>query len=467
MAERVSAMSARSAAFDRVWPPALGLASRAVLQPLFGTRHLSVARWLPRYWGWSDEQRGAWQQRQLARVLGHAVTRVPYYRAAGCDPADLTTFPLVDKATMRNDVDRFRSERNWDRTVTKRTSGSTGDPWTYQLDRRAFTHMYGAQLAVFERHGYRYGQRRLYLGAPTAFGLERASGVKRIRHRLERVDASMTGLDINRPHSVVRAVRAADADAAMWYGYAGTIAAIGEAVVDEHLPVSGPRLIVTMAEKLQPGDRRTLETAFPSSAIVEEYGCNDGGVLAHSCPAGRLHLADSLSIVEVLDGHRRCEPGEEGDVIVTNLHARSMPFIRYRVGDRAVVGPTRCSCGEPGPTIDEITGRSGDRLELANGTILAPTAFTHCLRNMGDVRRWQVLQWSDRAVELRLDVTDTFDDHDRAALTGYVERMIGASIELSVTTTRPLLRTAGGKHRVIVGPGDLHVHDRPRELVGR
>ena len=62
---------------------------------------------------------------------------------------------------------------------------------------------------------------------------------------------------------------------------------------------------------------------------------------------GRFHVAENISLVEILDGDEPCPPGVEGDIVVTNLHAQALPFLRYRVGDRAVLGDGPCPCGLP------------------------------------------------------------------------------------------------------------------------
>lgn len=84
------------------------------------------------------------------------------------------------------------------------------------------------------------------------------------------------------------------------------------AVLKEGRRVRPPKAILSSSEVLLPEWRTQIETAF-GVRVADEYGCNDGGVLAQTCTADRFHVADNLSIVEVLDDHgRRCPPGAEG-----------------------------------------------------------------------------------------------------------------------------------------------------------
>jgi phenylacetate-CoA ligase len=83
--------------------------------------------------------------------------------------------------------------------------------------------------------------------------------------------------------------------------------------------------------------------------------------------SGDLHTCDDGVLIEVLVDGRPAEPGERGEVVVTNLHAYAMPFIRYRIGDVAT-REAPCGCGAPFAAIGEIRSSSGlplDRIQPA------------------------------------------------------------------------------------------------------
>ncbi len=60
-------------------------------------------------------------------------------------------------------------------------------------------------------------------------------------------------------------------------------------------------------------------------------------------------------------------PADEGDILVTHLHRRLQPLIRYRVGDRGRRINSRCTCGLNLPVI-ELDGRA-DELEVRIGDL--------------------------------------------------------------------------------------------------
>lgn len=439
-----------------LYPHLLSVAGYAVLERAAGERYLSIADWLRDFYAWPEERRRAWQRDRLLGVLDHATRHVPFYRdqLAGQDLADirLEDLPVVDKEPIKADENAFYSE-GWESMphIRKKTGGSTGVPLRYALDRRAWAHIYAAALHFRERTGFRYGERVVLLGAPTSMGLEGQNWKSRLRHRIERHNLALTGFEIGREASADRVRRADRVGAALWYGYAGTIAAMAEAVLEEEIDVVGPRAIVTTAEVLQPHWRGWIERAFGAQRLYDEYGCNDGGILSQSCGAGRFHLAENVSIVEILDADgRACPAGAEGDVAVTNLHARVLPFIRYKIGDRAVWGDGPCPCGTPGWTLERVVGRAGDHVRLPGGSEVTARTFAHVFKDTPSVRLWQVVQPDPGTIRVRVDVGAGFDDKQTGLIRDYIHRHCGDDVRVEITTDEPIDRTAGGKYRVVI-----------------
>ena len=437
-----------------LYPPALALATSLFIEPLTGSRYFSQAQWLRDFYSWPAPVRQSWQQERLQSVVRHATREVPFYRdllgRRASKAVHVEELPIVDKACIRGSMEAFLSDR-WERMphVSKKTGGTSGDPWQYPLDRAAWSHIYAAALQLRERAGYRYGERIVLLGSPPSLIPGGTSWKVRVRHRLERRVVSAAGMEIDRAASLKRLRSSGSGEAALWYGFAGTIAAMADAMLEQPVPIIPPRAIITTSETLQPPWRKRIERAF-GVPVVDEYACNDGGVLAHSCRRGRFHLADNVSLVEVLDGDTVCPPGVEGDVTVTNLHARVLPFLRYKVGDRAVLAEDECPCGHPGSTLERISGREGDRIRLPNGAELSALAFNELFKQTPSVRRWQVVQRDVRHITVRLDVQESFGEEEAGLIGRQFSEQCGDQVRIEVTISEEIERTPGGKHKVVV-----------------
>src|SRR5690606_22120872 len=92
--------------------------------------------------------------------------------------------------------------------------------------------------------------------------------------------------------------------------------------------------------------------------VVDEYGCTESGIIAFECPEGNRHIAGHNLYVEIIDPAtgKVVPTGEHGEVVITELHARAMPIIRYRVGDLARISTEKCRCGRATPVIADIVG---------------------------------------------------------------------------------------------------------------
>jgi phenylacetate-CoA ligase len=137
--------------------------------------------------------------------------------------------------------------------------------------------------------------------------------------------------------------------------------------------------------------------------VVDLYGSDEAGCIAWECPeCSGYHLAGDMLIVEVLTDGRPARPGERGEVVLTNLHSRAMPFIRYRLGDWVTLAAHLPRCGMPFPLIARVDGRSDDFIVLADGRSLPPHPFYHCIDPVPGVRRWRLTQ--DTRGRARLEV---------------------------------------------------------------
>ncbi|MGH3115084.1 MAG: phenylacetate--CoA ligase family protein, partial [Gaiellaceae bacterium] len=430
----------------------LDVAARHAIEPMVGAPYLSIARWLREFEGWPDERRRAWQEHRLETVIEGAATSVPFYRSLlgrGRRLRRLQNLPVVEKALIRMDMDAFRAD-GWRGKgyVEKATAGTTGDPWRYQLDKRAWAHIYGAQLRAWERTGYRYGDRIVVLGTPPSLVPGGGSTKARLRAAVERRTYAAAGIEVDRSSSLHRVRRALEARGVLWYGYAGMVTAMGEVVADAG-PLVGPTAIVTTSEPLPAEWRQRIEHGF-DAPVVDEYGCNDGGVLAASCAEGRFHVAENVSLVEILDGDDPCPPGVEGDIVVTNLHAEVLPFLRYRVGDRGVLGDGPCPCGLPGLTLARLAGRIGDRIKLPDGREIQFSTFGPIFWETPSVRRWQIVQRERRRVKVRLEVDPTFSTREAEHVRSGMVARVGTGVEVDIVTSEPIERTTAGKLKVLI-----------------
>ncbi|MFP6655270.1 MAG: hypothetical protein VCB25_06560, partial [Myxococcota bacterium] len=87
----------------------------------------------------------AWREGRLRALLRHCESNVPFYRDAireagmnvgrASDTSDLARLPIVDKSVLRSDYSRFFAEEGARPFEDWVTSGATGQPFAFRLDR--------------------------------------------------------------------------------------------------------------------------------------------------------------------------------------------------------------------------------------------------------------------------------------------------------------------------------------------
>ena len=363
-----------------------------------------LSEWRERQW----DEPSAFETRQssaLGALLGHALERVPYYaeRATGLtagtaasEPAAaLAAFPVLEKRDLVSHADSLTCEMHrggyWNLT-----GGSTGEPVRFLQDRVFQTGALATTMLFYEWAGMPHGARHVKLwGAPRDLG----SGRVALRRRAADWFFNRTTLDAfdMSERTMRRYVETiARSRPACLEGYADGLYELAVRVKRHGLPMSPPGSIVSSAGTLLPHMREEIESAF-GAGVFDRYGTREVGNVAAECDRHEgLHVFGETAIVEVVDeSGRPVGEGEEGDILVTCLLNYSMPLIRYRIGDRAVRGADRCSCGRPYPLLARVVGRSESCVRRRDGGVVLPEFFIHVIGveyNDGAIGKFQVVQ---------------------------------------------------------------------------
>lgn len=93
--------------------------------------------------------------------------------------------------------------------------------------------------------------------------------------------------------------------------------------------------------------------------VIDNYGCREVWNIAYGCRNGNLHLNDKTIIFEIIDdsGKIISSPNIYGNAVITSLVQKSMPFIRYKVGDKVCYDDIQCDCGRTSYVIKIWPGR--------------------------------------------------------------------------------------------------------------
>ena len=215
---------------------------------------------------------------------------------------------------------------------------------------------------------------------------------------------------------------------------------------------------MTGGEYLSDDLRKRLAETF-NCYVQTSYSCTEGGTVACECTHQHFHINDDWLIVEPVD--KEGNPVADGvlsdKILLTNLYNYAQPFIRYEVTDRVIMHHESCPCGNPSPWI-ELEGRTDDITVFMQGEkeiSIAPLAVYAVLKEVENLRRFQVLVYNGNKVHLRIEQKQGADktavfEKAREALVNYLAVQGVANVYITLLEELPQQDANSGKFKHII-----------------
>lgn len=112
------------------------------------------------------------------------------------------------------------------------------------------------------------------------------------------------------------------------------------------------------------GRREQVKNAFGGNiTAVDLYGLSGFNVVSMECRhENGMHILEDEVYAEVIDPEtgELLPNGERGELVLTHVNRKAMPFIRFRTGDLTVLDRTPCECGRELTMPKGVFGRTGE-----------------------------------------------------------------------------------------------------------
>ncbi|MBQ6223018.1 MAG: phenylacetate--CoA ligase family protein [Solobacterium sp.] len=435
----------------------------------------------------NPEQRKKLQTQRLQEIVHYAKENSPYYKELYRDIPDtfnLNDLPPTNKKTLMENWDNWVCDS--DLTLDKvekfmedkknigaklngeylifTTSGSTGNPLVAVYDKTANNIMGGISavrsftrkedlLAFIKRGGKSIG-----VFADEGFYLGNSS----IRTRLRSMPWKRKQLAVSSAlYPIPQIVEQLNTfQPAMLGGYPSNLELLIDEAKEGRLKIS-PVLIMTGGEYLSEELRQRLSETF-HCYVQTTYSCTEGGTVACECTEHHFHINDDWLIVEAVDAEGNPVPdGVQSDKIyLTNLYNYTQPFIRYEVTDRVIMHHEPCACGNPSPWL-ELEGRTDDVITFTEeGKVIkiAPLSIYAVLKEVHDLRRFQVLAYPDNTMVLRMEEKERTDrnyvfENASEYLKNYLQTQGITHVTIILSEDPPRQHPQSGKFKHIINMG--------------
>ncbi len=406
------------------------------------------------------------QQDELQGLLLHAYHSTDYYHRivghCGVVSADgevhldrFASLPLMDKALLQTHFENLKSadlkHRKW---YVNSGSGSSGEPARFVQDAHYHAWTIAVKLHFDDWTGYQLGDRKVVLWGSVR---DVDGSANPLRTRVGRWLSNETWLGafcLSDEDMLAHARAINNFRPVQLLAYAESAYELSRFIEQADMRVYSPRSIMTSAGMLFPSMRDTIERVF-RTPVFDRYGSREVGDIACQCEQHQgQHIAVPYQHVEILrqDGSAT-DPGEEGEIVVTNLRNYAMPLIRYRIGDTGLWANEPCSCGRTWPLIARVTGRTTDTLVTKSGARVSGLYFFHQLRTQDWLKRFRIIQEEAGIVDVYLEPARELEGEDLRQLDGVsalVRDVMGDDCLVNLRIVSKIEPLPSGKHLSVI-----------------
>ena len=383
--------------------------------------------------GWSPEQMADYQQKRLRNLFVYAAAEVPFYHdwfhKNNIDPQIVTLgqLPIVSKSIMRQEgIDRFTSDHfPVKRRILSRSSGSTGEPFSFYVSKEANSVNTAAKLRTWYMGGYRLGDRYMKIANGT-----RHSSTKKLQDLINRCiyvpfysvsDEVLKSILDQIEHSRPTIIRSYPIPLYMLAQYR-----------NHHSSYSFcPKHLMTTGSTLPEIYRTEIEKAFGCD-IIDSYSC-EGTPNTYETPShDGYNVCNFYGIIEVLDDNDQPVTNGTGHVVSTDLWNLAHPFIRYDTQDLVEVKNNR---------IMRILGRECDALVSANTMTFTVHNFSHFfLYEISGIDCYQIVKKRDNSIKFNIVVNKEYNNAIKNKITDHWSRLLNSNVSVELVDSIPLMK---------------------------
>jgi phenylacetate-CoA ligase len=442
-----------SSVFRTLVFPALELYKGTTIQ-----QHLAV---LNKSQWWSKEQIEELQNKKLRVLIRHAYDNVPYYRRIFSQlritPEDIKTkedlnkIPVLKKEDIRKNLpDLLARNVPWSDTIETHSSGSTGEPVKYYIDKRSYSAGWAQTFRCWSWAGFQLGDPYVKISLNP-----RTSTIKKIQDRLLQskyiYGAGITDSNIAQEIDEIRQFKPK-----IIRNYGSHMFAMAKLMEKNNIFYEGAA-IATTGSTLYPHYRAVIEKQF-NGKVFDAYGGESTAVSFECEEHDGHHICDEDVVVEFLKETEHVVPGEMGRVVFTNLNNFAMPVIRYDIRDIARHTGEVCPCGRGLSLMKSIEGRDSDIISTPGGDFIVVEFFVILFEYMTGVDQFQVTQDTLDHITIKIIKNQHFTDDELQHIRNEVQKRAGDEVRIAIEFVDEIpLSGRSGKRRLVVSHVPLKI----------
>lgn len=340
----------------------------------------------------------AFIEKKKSEIVQFHLEHNSFYRnlCKGKNVENWNDLPVLTKTDLQQPLlKRLSNGYNEKNVFVNKTSGSSGTPFIFAKDKFSHALTWANIIYHFGWFGINFNhsfQARFY-GIPLDFIGNKKERIKDIlsnRYRFTIFDLSETILE-----KVLIKFKNNKFD--YINGYTSSIVLFAKFLLKKNILLTSVcpsiKCCIVTSEMLFDEDKLLLEKQF-GVPIINEYGASELDLIAFQNPQDEWQVNSETLFLEILDENNNVLPfGQEGRIVITSLHNKAHPFIRYDIGD---IGILDSKSTWKKPILKKLIGRTNDFAILPSGKKSPGLTFYYVTKSIveddGNVKEFIIKQ---------------------------------------------------------------------------
>lgn len=390
-----------------------------------------------------------------AEIVTYHLKNNPFYRNKVKDGfLDWESLPVMKKQDCQIPLKERLSDGFSEKKIyINKTSGSSGNPIRFAKDKYSHAITWAYHMERFGWHGIDFNTslQARYYGIPLDTIENKIVRLKDLlakRYRFPINDLSEKALEEmlevykKKPFDYIN-------------GYTSSIVLFAKFLKGKNIVLKNVcrslKVCIVTSEMLFDEDKKLLEKQF-GIPVVNEYGCSEAGVIAFTNKDDEWEVDSKTLFVEILDENDLSVPlGEEGKIVITSLHNKAHPFIRYEIGDYGALSEKSTF---KKPILKRLTGRTNDFAILPSGKKAAGMTFyvvtKKIMEESGNIKEFKVIQSTIDTFEINYVSKEAVTEEKKQFIIKTLEHFLEPGLTFNFNQKKLLDRTASGKLKQFV-----------------
>ena len=396
----------------------------------------------------SEKDFNEWHEKKRWEIVKYHFANNEFYKKklGSSIPEKWEDLPILEKGDYQNTVERTISDSlNEKDLYSGYTSGSSGHPFKFAKDK----YSHAMTWALIKERRNKLGltiedkQARFY-GMPfekSARLVEKTKDFLSNRVRFSVFDMSDEMLE-----SFLNNFRKIKFD--YIYGYTNSIVLFAKYLISKSVLLKDVcptlKLCICTSENCTDEDKIIIKKAFGIDT-VNEYGTSEVDIIAIDDFNGKWKLSEENIFIEILDDDgNRLTKGGEGRILLTSLYNKAMPFIRYEIGDKAIIEP-----GEGKIVLKKLIGGSNDTILLPRGRKSPGITFYFLTRDVlessGILREFIIKQTATDKFIFEVVSDEEIPENIKQIIQNKIDTYLEPGLSFEINRVEKIERTKAGK----------------------